>query len=129
MSAVPKTSAAPPVTAAVPPAASTVGGVVGPIRAPETHHKCSGCERTKPRTEFYSSEKKKSKRCKQCHCARVYRQNKNNGRRSTSFSAAQIQWLDTVIRALPCSSLRDYAQRKAYGEISRKMANMAKGRE
>lgn len=128
MSAMPKTSATPPATA-TPQAESHAGGVADPSGTPETYHKCWGCGRTKPRSEFYSSEKKKSKCCKKCHCARVYKQNKNNGRRSMSLSPAEYQWLDTVLRALPCSSLRDYVRQAAYVKLAQKMAALMKDRE
>ena len=87
---------------------------------------CSACHHSKPRTEFYDSELKGTKRCKPCFRARIDAANKRNGRRSTSLSASEVEWLNALLRVLPTSELRDSARRPEYAKIARKIGAMAR---
>lgn len=86
---------------------------------------CSVCGERKPLTEFYDSEVCTSKRCKSCFRARIDAANKRSGRRSTSLSVPEVVWLNTLLRALPSSGLRDLARRPEYVVLARKVATMA----
>ena len=85
---------------------------------------CSVCEQSKPCTEFYASELLGPKRCKPCFRVRIDKQNRRSGRLSTSLSLKEQAWLDSLLRAVPSSSLRDLARRPEYITIARKVTAM-----
>jgi len=85
---------------------------------------CSTCRELKPITEFYASEVHGTKRCKPCFRRRIDTANKLNGRRSTSLSAAEVEWLATLFRKLPSSELRALARRPEFAKLARKIAAM-----